>query len=61
MKTLELALPEGQELDLPVGVVVRLAPMRDENGQIFAYWVIDDATDDPLDLVPASAVRAAAE
>jgi hypothetical protein len=54
MKTNCLAL--DQELDIPVGAVLRLKPMVDDDGQMFGYWVIDDATGEPLDLVSAECV-----
>jgi hypothetical protein len=55
MKTIRLAL--DHDLDLPIGAVLRLKPMRDEDGQVFAFWIIDDPTGEPLDLVPAECVR----
>ena len=55
MKTICLAL--DQELDIPVGAVLRLAPMVDEDGQIVGYWVIDDRSGEPLDLVSVESVR----
>ena len=61
MKTICLALDRDHELDLPVGAVLRLAPMVDEDGQIFAYWIIDDRSGEPLDLVSAESVRVTRE
>ena len=61
MKTICLALDHDHELDLPVGAVLRLSPMRDDDGQVFGYWIIDDATDEPLDLVSAESVRVTRE
>ena len=57
MKTLCLALDRDHQLDLPVGTVVRLAPMRDDDGSIIGVWVINDVTDEALDLVPPECVR----
>jgi hypothetical protein len=61
MKTIDLVLDRDHPLDLPVGAILRLAPMRDEDGVLFAYWVIDDATGEPLDLVAAEHVRVSGE
>jgi hypothetical protein len=58
-KTLELALDRDQELDLPIGAVLRLKPMLNDDGRIVGYWIIDDATDEPLDLVSVEQVRVA--
>ena len=44
--------------DIPVGTVIRLAPVVDEHGVLFAYFIIDDATGEALDLVSAECVRA---
>jgi hypothetical protein len=60
MKTICLALGD-HELDIPVGAVIRLKRMVDEDGQIVGYWVIDDATDEPLDVVSAESVRVSRE
>ena len=54
---IELALDGDHDLDLPIGAVLRLKPMRDDDGQVFAYWVIDDRSGEPLDLVSAESVR----
>ena len=63
MKTICLALDRDRdrELDLPIGAVLRLKAMVDDDGQVFGYWVIDDATGDPLDLVSAESVRVTRE
>jgi hypothetical protein len=61
MKTICLALDRDHELDLPIGAVLRLKPMVDDDGQVFGYWVIDDATGEPLDLVSAESVRVTRE
>jgi hypothetical protein len=61
MKTICLALDRDQELNIPVGAVLRLKAMHDEDGQIVGYWVIDDATGEPLDLVSAESVRVTRE
>ena len=61
MKTICLALDGDHELDLPIGAVLRLKPMVDDDGQVFGYWVIDDATGEPLDLVSAESVRVTRE
>ena len=53
MKTICLALDRDHQLNIPIGAVLRLEPMPDEDGQIIGYWIIDDATDEPLDLVSA--------
>lgn len=58
---IELVLDRDQELNIPVGSVLRLAPMRDEGGQVFAYWIIDDRSGEPLDLVSAECVRVTRE
>jgi hypothetical protein len=61
MKTICLALDRDQELNIPVGAVLRLKAMVDEDDWIVGYWVIDDATDEPLDLVSADCVRVTSE
>ena len=58
MKTICLALDRDHDLNLPIGAVLRLKAMVDEDdGQIVGYWVIDDATGEPLDLVSPECVR----
>lgn len=58
---LELVFDDDHHLpDIPLGAIIRIAPMRDENDRIFCHWVIDDATGEPLDLVAAECVRVAA-
>ena len=58
MKT--ICLDRDQELNIPVGAVIRLKAMPDEDGQIIGYWIIDDVTDEPLDLVSVECVRVTA-
>ena len=58
MKT--ICLDRDQELNIRVGAVIRLKAMPDEDGQIIGYWIIDDVTDEPLDLVSVECVRVTA-
>ena len=61
MKTICLTLDRDQELNIPVGAVIRLAPVVDEDGQLFAYWIVDDRSGEALDLVAAECVRVTRE
>jgi hypothetical protein len=61
MKTICLALDRDHDLDLPIGAVLRLKPMIDDDGQIVGYWIIDDRSGEPLDLVSADCVRVTRE
>jgi hypothetical protein len=60
MKTICLALDRDHDLDLPIGAVLRLKPMIDDDGQIVGYWIID-RSGEPLDLVSADCVRVTRE
>jgi hypothetical protein len=61
MKTLELVFDRDHHPDIPVGAVLRIKPMHDLDGRLLGYWLIDDATDEPLDLVLPECVRVTRE
>ena len=55
--TLDLVFDHDCHPDIPVGAVLRLSPVVDEHGALFAYFIIDDATGEALHLVAAECVR----
>jgi hypothetical protein len=57
LKTICLALDGDHQLDIRAGSIIRLAPVVDEDGALFAFWIIDDRSGEPLDLVSAESVR----
>jgi hypothetical protein len=59
MKNICLAL--DQDPNIRVGAVLRVAPMRDDDGQVIGYWIIDDRSGEPIDLVSAESVRVTGE
>ena len=61
MKTLDLVFDRDHHPDIPPGAVIRLAPVVDEHGRLFAFWLIDDRTGEALDLVAAECVRVSRE
>ena len=56
---LDLVFDRDHHPDISPGAVIRLAPVVDEHGVLFAYFIIDDTTGEALDLVAAECVRVA--
>lgn len=55
---MDLELILDQHLDIPVGAILRLEPIfDDDDGSIFAYWIIDDRTGDILKMALAEQLR----